>query len=80
MKLLLHQLQNEQRLYWRSRESAVFTFIFPIALMTTTPALALLGRLDARTAAAGIVGGIAFAAMARWVWRRALGMYTSASS
>ena len=58
----------------------VFTFIFPIALMTTTPALALLGRLDARTAAVGLLGGIAFAVVARLVWRRALGLYTSASS
>lgn len=32
MKLLLHQLRTEQMLYWRSRESAVFTFIFPLLL------------------------------------------------
>jgi ABC-2 type transport system permease protein len=32
MKLFMHQLQTEQRLYWRSRESAVFTFIFPLML------------------------------------------------
>ena len=32
MKLFAHQLQTEQRLYWRSRESAVFTFIFPLML------------------------------------------------
>jgi ABC-2 type transport system permease protein len=32
MKLLLHQLRMEQLLYWRSRESAVFTFIFPLLL------------------------------------------------
>ena len=32
MKLLLHQLRTEQLLYWRSRESAVFTFIFPLLL------------------------------------------------
>jgi ABC-2 type transport system permease protein len=30
--LFLHQLRTEQRLYWRSRESAVFTFIFPLLL------------------------------------------------
>ena len=58
----------------------VFTFIFPIALMTTTPALALLGRLDARTGLAALVGSVAFAAIARGVWRRALALYTSASS
>jgi len=32
MKMLLHQLRTEQRLYWRSRESAIFTFIFPLLL------------------------------------------------
>jgi ABC-2 type transport system permease protein len=58
----------------------VFTVVFPIALMTTYPALALLGRLDARTAVLALAGGIAFAAIARMVWRRALALYTSASS
>ena len=58
----------------------VFTFVFPIALLTTYPALALLGRLEARTALAAFGGGLAFAALARWVWHRALGLYTSASS
>jgi ABC-2 type transport system permease protein len=32
MSMLVHQLRTEQRLYWRSRESAVFTFIFPLLL------------------------------------------------
>jgi ABC-2 type transport system permease protein len=32
VRLFVHQLQTEQRLYWRSRESAVFTFIFPLLL------------------------------------------------
>jgi ABC-2 type transport system permease protein len=58
----------------------VFTFVFPIALLTTYPALALLGRLDARTAATAVGGGLIFAALARAVWKRALGLYTSASS
>jgi len=58
----------------------VFTFVFPVALMTTYPALALLGRMDARTALLALLGGVVFAAVARRVWKRALGMYTSASS
>ena len=57
-----------------------FTFIFPLAVMTTFPASALLGRLGAGTAIAALTGGIAFAAIARRVWKTALGMYTSASS
>jgi ABC-2 type transport system permease protein len=54
--------------------------VFPIALMTTYPALALLGKLDLRTGVLALAGGLAFAAIARWVWTRALRLYTSASS
>jgi len=57
-----------------------FTFVFPLALMTSYPAMALLGRLSLATALAGAVGGLAFASLARLIWRRALGFYTSASS
>ena len=32
MKLYLHQVKTEQLVYWRSREAAVFTFIFPLLL------------------------------------------------
>jgi ABC-2 type transport system permease protein len=58
----------------------VFTVIFPIALMTTYPAEALLGTLEARTALTAVAGAAAFAVVARLVWTRALGHYTSASS
>ena len=57
-----------------------FTFVIPIALMTTYPAEALLGRLSARTAVLGVLGAIAFTLLGRFVWTRALGRYTSASS
>jgi ABC-2 type transport system permease protein len=30
--ILLHQLRYEQRLFWRSREAAVFVFVFPLLL------------------------------------------------
>lgn len=30
MRLLLHQLRAEQKLFWRSRELAFFTFLLPI--------------------------------------------------
>jgi ABC-2 type transport system permease protein len=33
VKVFLHQLRTEQLLYWRSRESAVFTFILPLLLL-----------------------------------------------
>jgi ABC-2 type transport system permease protein len=32
VKLLVHQLRNEQRLYWRSHELAFFTFLFPVLI------------------------------------------------
>jgi len=32
MSLFRHQLRGEQRLYWRSRELAFFTFLFPIVI------------------------------------------------
>lgn len=65
---------------FRGSMRIIFTFVFPIALLTTYPALALLGRLPARTALAAFAGGLAFAVVARRVWHRALGLYTSASS
>jgi ABC-2 type transport system permease protein len=33
VKLFLHQLRNEQLIFWRSREAAVFVFFFPIMLL-----------------------------------------------
>jgi ABC-2 type transport system permease protein len=57
-----------------------FTFVVPLALMTTYPALALLGRLDLRTAALAVLGAAAFATLARATWRRSIRHYTSASS
>lgn len=32
MRLYLHQLRSEQLTFWRSRESAVFVFVFPLLL------------------------------------------------
>jgi ABC-2 type transport system permease protein len=36
VKLMTHQLRAEQRLYWRSRELAFFTFLFPIMFFILT--------------------------------------------
>jgi ABC-2 type transport system permease protein len=58
----------------------LFTFVVPLAMMTTFPAEALLGRSSPeRIASAVAVAAILFT-VARLVWRRALGHYTSASS
>jgi ABC-2 type transport system permease protein len=62
--------------FWR----VLFTLIIPLAIMTTYPAMAILGTLDARTAALAIAGATAFAVTARLLWRTAIGAYTSASS
>ncbi len=58
----------------------LFTFVVPLALMTTYPALALLGRLDVATAARALAGALAFVLVARAVWKRSIGHYRSASS
>ena len=39
MRLFRHQLKWEQRLFWRSRESAIFVFLFPILLFTLLTAI-----------------------------------------
>jgi ABC-2 type transport system permease protein len=58
----------------------VFTFIIPVAVMTTFPAMAILGRLEADTALATVGGALAMVAISRIVWRAAIRNYTSASS
>ncbi|MDB4960240.1 MAG: hypothetical protein JWP01_239 [Myxococcales bacterium] len=58
----------------------VFTFVIPVAVMTTYPAMALLGRLGMRTALVTIGGAILLLVFSRLVWRAAIRSYTSASS
>ena len=58
----------------------LFTFVIPLALMTTYPAEALLGRLKPVTLVASVGCAVLFAAVARAVWLRSIGRYTSASS
>ncbi len=58
----------------------VFTVVIPLALMTTWPAMALLGKLDLRTGLAAALGAAAFSAVSRLAWLRSIARYTSASS
>jgi ABC-2 type transport system permease protein len=58
----------------------LFTFVIPVAVMTTYPAKALLGQLDVPTALATMGGSLALLVMSRLVWRIAIRSYTSASS
>lgn len=59
---------------------AVLTFVLPVALMTSYPALATLGRLDASTAAVAVALAVGFLVLSRVTWRWALSHYASASS
>jgi ABC-2 type transport system permease protein len=56
----------------------VFTFVVPLAVMTTFPALALLGRLSSLQAASALVGAALFTLAARVAWTRSISHYTSA--
>ena len=65
---------------FRGALSLFFTFVIPLALMTTYPALAVLGRADWQHFA--IAGGVASALLllSRYVWQRSIRLYTGASS
>jgi ABC-2 type transport system permease protein len=82
VRLFRHQLKWEQRLFWRSRESAIFVFLFPILLFALLTAV-YNGEIDGRPASwallAGMIGygaaNTAFAGLAiTLVSRRELGI------
>jgi ABC-2 type transport system permease protein len=58
----------------------IFTFVLPLAVMTTYPAMALLGRIQLGTASACVGGAIGLTILARVLWNGAVRNYTSASS
>lgn len=57
-----------------------FTLVIPLAIMTTYPAMALLGMLSLRTALLALLGTGVFFGLSRWLWSRSLLRYSSASS
>lgn len=59
--------------------SFVFTFVIPLAMMTTYPAQALLGTISLERVTGALLGALAFAALARVIWLRSIKTYTSAS-
>lgn len=63
---------------WRGALAWVFTLVIPIAVMTTYPALAVLGRLDLAHGAFGCGLAVVFVLVARLVWTRSIRLYTSA--
>jgi ABC-2 type transport system permease protein len=56
----------------------VFTFVVPLTLMTTYPALALLGRLTVRHVATTLVVAGVFLFVSRRIWLRSVRSYTGA--
>jgi len=58
----------------------VFTLVVPLALMTTYPAEALLGRLSPMALVGSVVGAGVFSWVSRRVWLDSLARYSSASS
>jgi ABC-2 type transport system permease protein len=58
----------------------LFTFVIPVAVMTTFPAMTLLGRPDAPPVLATVAGSLLLLVVSRLVWRVAIRSYTSASS
>ena len=68
------------RSVFRGIAHVLFTFVLPFAMMTSYPAEALLGDLTMGRFFGAVFGALVFAIIARLVWSRALGHYTSASS
>jgi len=58
----------------------LFTFVIPLAVMTTYPAQALLGQASLSTVFAALGTGLGLMVIARIMWTRSLRGYSSASS
>ena len=58
----------------------LFTFIVPVAFMTTVPAEAIVGRIRIENALSALLVTLVLLVFSRWFWRFAVRSYTSASS
>jgi ABC-2 type transport system permease protein len=63
---------------FRGALSVLFTFVIPLALMTTYPALALLGRASAHHVITTVVVASCVLALSRFIWLRSIRQYTGA--
>jgi ABC-2 type transport system permease protein len=63
---------------FRGALALFFTFVIPLALMTTYPALALLGRAGLRHVLTTVGVAAALLAISRYVWKRSIRSYTGA--
>lgn len=68
------------RAVFKGAAHVLFTYVIPLAVMTSFPVDALLGRLRLHEALSALVGAILLLAISRLIWRRSLARYTSASS
>ncbi len=57
MRLFWHQLRSEQLVFWRSREAAVFVFLFPLLLFALLTAV-YNGRIYDRPASWALLAGM----------------------
>jgi ABC-2 type transport system permease protein len=58
----------------------LLTYVLPLAFITTLPARALSGRLEASTILLALALAAAMACVSAWFWRFGLRRYGSASS
>lgn len=63
---------------FRGALAFLFTFVVPLALMTTYPALALLGRIEPRQVLTSLCVAAVFLWVARRVWLQSVRSYTGA--
>ena len=57
MNLLVHQVRSEQLLFWRSREAAIFVFLFPVMLLLLLGAV-YDGEIDGHPASSWLLVGM----------------------
>jgi ABC-2 type transport system permease protein len=57
VRLFVHQLRNEQLIFWRSREAAFFVFIFPLILFVLLSSV-YTGHFERRPASWAVLAGI----------------------
>ena len=57
MRLFVHQVRNEQLIFWRSREAAFFVFIFPLILFVLLSSV-YTGNFQRRPASWAVLAGI----------------------
>jgi ABC-2 type transport system permease protein len=58
VRLYVHQLRNEQLIFWRSREAAFFVFIFPLLLFVLLTSVYHSGHFQGRPSSWAVLAGI----------------------